>query len=80
MAAQSRRSIMTFLLALTIAGLTTQHNVSSLSFDYRQFTYTESGLWLCSGVTGFRFEAGTGAAVTAVRCVSDRIFPHHNGF
>ena len=62
---------MTFLLLLTIAGATTSHNVSALSYSRAQFTYTESGLWLCSGVTGFRFDAGTGAAVTAGRCVSD---------
>ena len=69
---------MIFTLLLTIAGATTSHNVSALSYSRAQFTYTEGQLWLCSGVTGFRFEAGTGAAVTAGRCVSDRVFA--NGF
>ena len=64
---------MIFTLLLTIAGATTSHNVSALSYSRAQFTYTEGQLFICSGVAGFRFDA-TGAAVTAGRCVSDRIF------
>jgi len=64
-------------LLLTIAGLSTPHQVSALSYSRAQLTYTEGQLWLCSGVTAFRFDA-SGAAVSAGKCVADKVFS--NGF
>lgn len=65
---------MTFLLILTIAGVTTQHNVTAFNWTPGSATYVENGAQFdCSGVTAFGWQAST-ATVSAAACVPDKIF------
>ena len=61
-------------LTLTLAGLSTQHQASALSYAWpRYMTYTEGqSLYLCTGKFDFTFDGGT-AAIGADKCVADVI-------